>query len=120
MVKSVRANSFEMRSRVRSILILFVSCWSLAGCTFFKTTTIDAEGRKETKYFQTDWDLFKFSVGHDVELELAGEKPPGQRQYWQDWWDSRILALRQNRTNPERHIAYIHTRRKEAGLPPLE
>jgi len=108
------------RSRLASTLILCVGWCFLPACTLFKTVTIDPQGRKETKYFQNEWDLFKFSVDHDVELESSGQKPPGQRQAWQDWWDSRILAIRQNNENPDRKINYIHESRKRAGLPLLE
>jgi hypothetical protein len=117
----MRASIFRLsRAPIRIVIGLCLTGCLFTGCTFFKTVTIDGQGRKDTKYFQTEWDLFRASVDRDIELEQSEHRPPGQRQYWRDWWDSRILALRQNRENPERHIAYIHARRKEAGLSPLD
>jgi hypothetical protein len=117
---NMRHKSFSKSCRL-SVLLAIVSVLSclLSGCGGL-VSYVDENGQRRTRRVNGYWELFKVSVDHDVRLELAGERPPGQRTSWQEWWDSRLLAVRQLNDNPERKIDYIHTRRREAGLPPLE
>jgi hypothetical protein len=112
MFLSPKLRNFAKAGTPLAILILAAGCGVI--------TTYDEEGRTHTKYFQTQWDLYRASVDHVIHLESSGEIPPVGKQTWQEYWDWRITLIRQGSKDIEHKLDYIHAARRAANLPPID
>jgi len=96
-------------------LMLLASLVYVAACSTI--TSIDERGRRQTKYFQSEWDWFTAGVEQDIQAELSGKQPPGRERTWQQYWEWRIGSIESLSKEPEKKVNFIRQKRTEAGLP---
>lgn len=73
-----------------------------------------------TKYFRdsdANWRHDEPLYRATVSREAAGEPPPPPARSWPGYWDEYFEGLRKWHENPDRHIGFITTLRRERGLP---
>ena len=72
--------------------------------------------------YPPEWRGFAALVEQAIKKEIAGKKPDGCLQSWNDYWLTRIGSLRKLSESDEvadKRVDYIYARREEVGLPAI-
>lgn len=73
-----------------------------------------------TSYFRdsdANWRHDEPLYRETIAREAAGDPPPQSAQSWSGYWAEYFEGLRKWHENPDRHISFITTLRRERGLP---
>ena len=101
------------------VLIFALSCCSVIRTESFTDTHRGEDGQLVLLDTRRNWDLFRENVDFRVNSELAGRRPEGGSDTWQDFWRSFIEVQETGLENQTRYINYVIEVRRAVGLPEL-